>query len=106
MNITMMLSITSLFYIIILNILFFSKSNLKNKETKIYSIVIVSVLFGIILELLMRVTANIIIDYPLINDSVSKLFLMYTIFWFSLITLYNYLKESTEKKYKNFRKII
>ena len=42
----------SLVYILFLNILFFSKKRVKNKETKIYSYLIVSNLLGLIFELM------------------------------------------------------
>ena len=105
MNIMMMLSISSLFYIVILAILFFGKVNLRNKETEIYSVIIVSVLLGTVLELLMRLLAP--LHLMIVNDFCSKLFLMYTIFWFSLITLYNYtITFTSKKKQKNFKKYL
>ena len=105
MNMMMMFSIASLFYIVILIILFFSKGYLKNKETKIYSVVLVLLLFGIVLELSMRLVAPFKIQF--IDDICSKLFLIYTCVWFSLITLYNFLISfNNEKKYNLFKKII
>ena len=106
MNITMMLSITSLFYIFILIILFFTKSNLKNKETKLYSILLVSVFLGILLELSMRITCILFPGISIMDNIISKVFLFYTLFWFSLITIYNFIISFSDKKYYVFKKAI
>ena len=103
MNITMMLSIVSFFYILILNIIFFSKKNYNNKETKIYSIILISIIIGIIIEMLMRLFAPLYDSMPILSDITAKLFLIYTIFWFTLITLYCFLISFSEKKYIKFR---
>ena len=106
MNITMMLSIVSFFYIIILNVIFFSKKNYNNKETKIYSLILISIIVGILLEMSMRIFAPLYNSMPLINDIVSKAFLLYTIFWFTLITLYCFLISFPEKKYLTLRLLL
>lgn len=106
MNSTMMLSIASLFYIIILLILFFTKTNFNNRETKLYSIILVSLSLGIILELSMRFVAPAINEYLWLNELIGKLFLIYTLFWFSCITLYCFLISFSEETYKKFKKIL
>lgn len=105
MNIMMMFSIVSLFYIVTLVILFFSKENLKNKETRIYSIILLLVLFGIVLELAMRLIAP--LKLSIIDDLLSKSFLVYTIIWLTLISLYNFVITFTnQKNYNKLKKIL
>ncbi len=106
MNITMMFSITSLFYIIVLNVIYFSKKNVNNRETNIYSTILIAIIFGVLIELAMRIAAPFYNTAPIISDILAKGFLVYTLFWFSLITLYCFLVSFNENKYLIFKKIL
>ena len=108
MNYLMMLSIGSFFYILILTIIFFIRKKIVNSETKIYTALLIILLFEIILELLMRVIAPYMNVLSWLNIFVAKLFAFMSLAWFSMITIYNAnisLKNS-EAKYKLYQKII
>ncbi len=106
MNVTMMLSIVSIIYIFILTIIYFLKGNIKNPETKLYSIILPVILVGGGLELSLRFLAPHMDNLKWLNDIVSKLFLIYLVFWLSLITLYNVYISFSNKKYKKFKTFI
>lgn len=109
MNNLMYLSLASMFYILIITILFFSKEKTDNKETKIYSTMLIVLVLEIFIEFSMRFLATDFSRLYIYNVVVSKLFLFLTIIWFSLLTLYNaYISLSKKyiKKYGFFKKIL
>ena len=89
MSYAMMLSIASLFYILILMIIFLTRKKINNSETKIYSILIFIIIIEIGFELLMRLIAPYMDTLKFLNIFVAKLFSYLSLLWFSLITLYN-----------------
>lgn len=58
MNLLLVLSIASLFYISILGFFFFRKKHIESKETKIYELLIIVLIAEILLEISMRVLAD------------------------------------------------
>ena len=67
MNYNMFFTITSLFYSILLIAVYFSKKRLNNFENKIYSLLIITNLFGILIEIssvfIFLYTDNIVLNY-------------------------------------------
>lgn len=105
--------ICSLFYIVLLMIIFFSKDKIKSKENKIFSILIVSNFIGLLLDLTSTYMALTDVNNPLLNF-ISKLYLVYLLTWISLFTFYTFVisysknnsnEFSKTKKYKNAKKI-
>ncbi len=105
--------ICSLFYIVLLMIIFFSKDKIKSKENKIFSILIVSNFIGLLLDLTSTYMALTDVNNPLLNF-ISKLYLIYLLTWISLFTFYTFVisysknnsnEFSKTKKYKNVKKI-
>ena len=79
-------------------ILFFKKGHIKNSETKIYQILIVSNLIGLIIEILCTFASVIYNQYPVISDLIYKMCLIYLISWTSLFTMYIYVISSNLKQ--------
>ncbi len=105
--------ICSLFYIVLLMIIFFSKDKIKSKENKIFSILIVSNFIGLLLDLTSTYMALTDVNNPLLNF-ISKLYLVYLLTWISLFTFYTFVisysknnsnEFSKTKKYKSVKKI-
>ena len=105
--------ICSLFYIVLLMVIFFSKDKIKSKENKIFSILIVTNFVGLLLDLASTYIALTDVNNPLLNF-ISKLYLVYLLTWISLFTFYTFVisynkNNSTEfsktKKYKNVKKV-
>ena len=85
----LMMSITSFFYSIVLIIIFLTKKNIKNSETKIYKAMLTVLIVEILLEITMRLIAPYMSELKTLNIVVSKIFAFSSICWFSLLTLYN-----------------
>ena len=86
MGITML--VISLIYLIMTSIVYFSKQRLDSKEIKLYNGLIISSFFGIFLEL----SCIFIVPYkdvfPILNEAVNRLFLLYLLVWVALFTFY------------------
>ena len=97
-------TISSLFYIVLLNIVFFSKPRVKNIETRIYQNIIICNLATIVTAIISSFTIRNIATIPLLNEIVSK-FLLITFFgWGTLFSLYLYVitfEDKIEKIKKN-----
>lgn len=105
--------ICSLFYIVLLMVIFFSKDKIKSKENKIFSILIVTNFVGLLLDLASTYMALTDLNNPLLNF-ISKLYLVYLLTWISLFTFYTFVisyskNNSTEfsktTKYKNVKQV-
>lgn len=104
MSIGFTFSACSFFYILLLNIVFFSKKRLKTLENKIYSILIITSLCGVSLALGCYFTIMHTDTIPFINMIVSKALLVYYVVYLILFTLYIYViskKISYENRNKN-----
>lgn len=105
--------ICSLFYIVLLMVIFFSKDKIKSKENKIFSILIVTNFIGLLLDLASTYIALTDLNNPLLNF-ISKLYLIYLLTWISLFTFYTFVisyskNNSTEfsktTKYRNVKQV-
>ena len=108
MNNMLLLSVASMFYIIIITILFYSKERTNNKETKLYSKLLIVLIFEIFFEISMRLLSDEFSSLYVLNIIVAKVFLLLTILWFTILTLYNAyisLPKKYIKKYDRFKKI-
>lgn len=104
----MYFTISGLFCIVLLMILFFSKSRIDSKETKLYGFMLISSFFDIILVL-----AELIITYYFLDDvnmylvkGLNKIDFIHYIMWPTLLTLYTiYVTYLNEEKYNRAKKI-
>ncbi len=104
--------ICSLFYILLLNVTFFSKKRLQSLENKLFSYMIVTNLLGIILDIISTYLAIINANYTLLIIF-CKSYLVYLLIWITLMTAYIYVisvngfkkksKERTKNQEKNSR---
>ncbi len=78
--------VLSLFYIVFLIVLFFSKKRINNIETKIYKRLLITTLFGIIIQLGCEIFSIFPIEY--VTFVFTKLLLVYFIVWLSLFFAY------------------
>ena len=73
---------------ILIVILFFVKKHIDSKETRIFSVLIVSNLCGLIIELLCTFASMIYSNYPIISQLIYKMYLFYLILWVSTFAYY------------------
>lgn len=81
----------SLLFSISLNILYFTKSHVKNYETRLFGIFLPSNLVGLLLELLCSVSISIFGINNLISVLLAKLLLIYLLFFGLLLVIYVFL---------------
>ena len=111
-NVSVVLICISLFYSITLNIMYFTKKHINTYENRIFSILIVSNLIGLLLELLCTYSLLIfsITTWTVIVNKLFLLYLMSFAFLFSIYVIFvTFIKideSSTPGKYLNLRKII
>ena len=104
----MYFTISGLFCIVLLMILFFSKSRIDSKETKLYGFMLISSFFDIVLVL-----AELIITYYFLDDvnmylvkGLNKIDFIHYIMWPTLLSLYTiYVTYLDEEKYNRAKKI-
>lgn len=104
----MYFTISGLYCIVLLMILFFSKSRIDSKETKLYGFMLISSFFDIILVL-----AELIITYYFLDDvnmylvkGLNKIDFIHYIMWPTLLSLYTiYVTYLDEEKYNKAKKI-
>ena len=111
MSIGFTFSTCSLFYSILLTIMYFSKKRLNRVENKIYGSLIICNLIGVILAVSCYYTINNMASLPFLNYIVSKSLLIYYLAWITIFTIYvfviSYQKKARneEEKNKNIKKI-
>ena len=111
MNMGFTFSTCSLFYSILLTIMYFSKKRLDRIENKIYGSLIICNLIGVILAVSCYYTINNMASIPFINYIISKSLLIYYLAWITIFTIYvfviSYQKKAKneEEKNKNIKKI-
>lgn len=108
MSISFTFSMVSLFYSILLTIMFFSKERLSSIENKIYSWAIIANLFGVVLAIGSYYFISKMDIYPSMNMFVSKLYLVYLLTYITIFTLYiltiSYKGTDKISKEKNYKK--
>lgn len=101
MNSSIFFQICSLFYISLLLIIYFSKKRLGTVENKIYIILAVTNLIGLILDISSVYTISNMSRYPILNKFVSKAYLVYLLSWMFLFTIYVFIISTNKKSDKN-----
>ncbi len=102
-------SISALFCIVLLLVLFFSKKKLESKETKIYGFMLISSFFDVVLVII-----ELLITYycfttnsQLIVKILNKIDFIHYILWPLLLTLYiYYITYQNEQRYKKFKEVM
>ena len=101
MNSSIFFQICSLFYISLLLIIYFSKKRLGTVENKIYIILAVTNLIGLILDISSVYTISNMSQYSILNKFVSKAYLVYLLSWMFLFTIYVFIISTNKKIDKN-----
>src|SRR5574344_932927 len=100
------LQVFSLTSILFLIFIFFSKRRINNIETTVYSALIITNLFGLILHLLSILTITYSKYIPILNLIVTKSYLVYLLVWFTLFTFYVFIISIIYKKKNNIKPVI
>lgn len=99
-------TLTSLFYISLLVIVYFSKERIRSVENRIYSCLLITNFVGIILALMCYYTISNSSVFPVWNVIASKSYLLYLIVWITFFVEYILLlsKDTNDKIYKDSKK--
>lgn len=100
MNITMAFSICSLFYLILIAIVYFKKQRVKNIETNIYTILISVTIIGILIEIFSAIINNSVVGFDDFKTVLLKLIINFFFTWLFVFTTYIFL-VSTKKTLNN-----
>ena len=78
----------SFVYLALLAINYFKKERVKTFETKLYSVILVSNIIGLILEFICCITVSNIDFFGFINEIVNRAYLLYFITYITIFTVY------------------
>ena len=102
-----MFTIYSLFYSTLLNIVYFSKRRLETIENKLFAMIMLSNLIGVILAISSYFTITNMDKLPIVNILISKGYIVYLLTWLTLFTFYIFTISSKNiKKDQNKIKIV
>lgn len=99
--------ISSLCYILLIMIVFFSKKRLPSRENRVFQALIITNLFGLILDLASTYLAIVDFDNILLNP-LCKLFLVYLLVWLCLFVYYTFVvsfQRKNKRKYNDNLKV-
>ena len=109
MNVGISFTLLSVIYNLILNIIYLPKERIKSIENTIYTVLILTTLFGSIEGIFCYIGVKYYDIYPLFSVLVSKGYLVFLLIWFSIFTLYviyiSNIKIYGDNKEKFFRVI-
>ena len=108
MNSSSYMAISSLFYIILLLITFFSKKRVSYIENKIYIGLIISIFISLIIFLISSIFSITLINYPICNEIILKLYTVSLEVWITILTIYTYSssRKDSEQKLEKVKKFI
>lgn len=97
---------SALLFSILIIVLFFAKEHIKNAETRLYSILIVTNFLGLLIEIMCTFASYIIDTAPIISNIIFKLYLVYIISWALVFTIYVYYISNSNNKIKRYGKYL
>ncbi len=97
--------ILSLVYLLLLMMVYFSKEKIMNIENKIYSVIIITSLVGLLLDFISTYIALVNVKYPYLNF-ICKLYLIYLLTWIFLFVIYTFIISFKNDKNREKLKII
>jgi signal transduction histidine kinase len=100
--------VAGLFFSIMIMIILFSKGSIKTKETKIYKVMLITNFVGLIVEILCTYAAYIYVynDNVLLSDFILKLYLVYNIFFVTLLAYYTFMVSNSGLPEEKYKKIV
>ncbi len=95
----------SLFYIIIISILFFHKKSVFSSETKLYTVIIIDVIFMLILDIIIVYLSYVNPDVAILY-TMNKFYLISILLWSILLSSYIHVIINKKKKIIEIKQII
>ena len=101
MDINQMMLIVNFVYCFIVAFMYFIKRRMKNVENKLYEVLVVSNLIGLVLEYFCGVLIKQLPNYEILNFIINKLHISNIILWVTIFTLYVVITCFGEKNIEN-----
>ena len=101
MDINQMMLIVNFVYCFIVAFMYFIKRRMKNVENKLYEVLVVSNLIGLVLEYFCGVLIKQLPNYEIFNFIINKLHISNIILWVTIFTLYVVITCFGEKNIEN-----
>ena len=101
MDINQMMLIVNFVYCFIVAFMYFIKRRMKNVENKLYEVLVVSNLIGLVLEYLCGVLIKQLPNYEILNFIINKLHISNIILWVTIFNLYVVITCFGEKNIEN-----
>ena len=109
MHIGITIIIVSFIYCLLIAIIYFSKKRVNNIDNKIYSILIIINLIGLLLEFLCCLLVPVKEILPILNIICNRLYLVYMLTWIFLFTIYAVIllyghREQLSSRFKQYKR--
>lgn len=92
----------SLVYVMLIGMVYFSKKRINNIENKLYGTLIITNMFGLVLDIFSVYTIIHMNEIPIINLIVTKAYLIYLLTWITILTIYMKAISNTNNRYIQF----
>ena len=92
----------SLVYVMLIGMVYFSKKRINNIENKLYGALIITNMFGLVLDIFSVYTIIHMNEIPIINLIVTKAYLVYLLTWITILTIYMKAISNTNNRYIQF----
>lgn len=92
----------SLVYVMLIGMVYFSKKRIKNIENRLYGTLIITNMFGLVLDIFSVYTIIHMNEIPIINLIVTKAYLVYLLTWITILTIYMKAISNTNNTYIQF----
>ncbi len=106
MNASVPLMIVSLFYLLLISVLYFSKKRVNNYETKVFKYILILAIFGTIIDMIGVYVSLYIDDSSIVRWIVLKLYYTYLLAMLYLLSLYIFVYANNFSMDKNENKKI
>ena len=109
MSVGISFSLCSFFFIALLTLVFFGKPRISSCENKIYSLLIVTSLFGTAIGTPCYYFMKYYESFKILNAITARGYLVYLVTWITLFTLYVFMitfKKANIKKIQNIFKVV
>ena len=98
MNPNMIFSLCSFIYASLIAIMYFSKERIKSVENKMYSIILMSTIIGLAVELLGAISNLVLSSTSIVTNILFKLIMLYFFSWIFELFIYVYVVSKNKKK--------
>ena len=102
MSSNMIFSLCSFFYVLMTSMMYFFRKRVDNEETKIYSILLITNLLGLFIEIISTIINLNLVGHEILKTLTLKLIMVYFVVWLYVFAIYIY--YVSKNKFANLNK--